>query len=197
MWQDQGRPKFREARESFGVLVSFTRRSLSIKKRGGVVRVRNSLVGEVVGEEYLKLLLVQLDENAIVNDLDRLSLEGPYRRKVVRVLGAIEYKDLTDEAKEGLPKAIEKIVRMNELKWVDFFNKTGLFTHKVHTLELLPGISRKRVAKIIEEREAQPFTSFKDIEERTGVDPVKSIRDKLLEEIKGEAKYVILLRGDS
>jgi len=189
----EGRDK--ENREYYGIILYFDRRSISFKRRGNIIRLRNSLIGEVLGEEYLKFLKVQLNHDIVVNPMERVCLDGPYRRKVARVIGLVRYQDLSPKSREVLEDAIEKVVRINELKWVDFFNKSGLFTHKVHVLELLPGITKKKVDVIVDEREAQPFASFKDIRERTGIDPVKSIKEKILEEITGDAKYYILTRN--
>ncbi len=187
------RPGAREARETYGILLGHSRRSITVRKGGEVIRVRDGLIGDVVGEEHFKLLRVQLANDVVINGLDRVSLETGLRRKVVRILTTIKYDELLDESMEMLENAVKKIVLMREPEWVEFLNKAGLLTHKVHTLELLPGISRKKVALILEERDSRPFTSFKDFKERVGVDPLESISKKIVEEMRGEAKKYIFL----
>ncbi len=187
------RPGARETRETYGILLGHSRRSITVRKGGEVIRVRDGLIGDVVGEEHFKLLRVQLANDVVINGLDRVSLETGMRRKVVRILTTIKYGELLDESMEMLENAVKKIVLMREPEWVEFLNKAGLLTHKVHTLELLPGISRKKVALILEERDSRPFTSFKDFKERVGVDPLDSISKKIVEEMRGEAKKYIFL----
>ena len=60
-----------------------------------------------------------------------------------------------------------------------------------HQIELLPGIGKKHMNEILEEREKAPFTSFKDIKERVKLipDPEKAVIKRILQELQGEEKY--------
>ena len=65
----------------------------------------------------------------------------------------------------------------------------------MHTFELLPGIGKKYMWQIVNEREKKPFTNFIDIQERTGLpDPVKMIVKRILEELTTDQKYCIFTR---
>ncbi len=160
---------------------------LDIYKKG-----RELVVGQVIGERYLKLMEFQLDPEVDFKELERVFV-GHGKRKVKRFLRNISYDHLTENAKKNLPKAIEKILLMDEEKWVEFFNKAGPISHRGHSLELLPTIGKKKVLTIIEEREENPFESYEDIQKRIGIDPLPALRDKILEEIRGNAQHVILL----
>ncbi|HIQ13002.1 MAG TPA: DUF655 domain-containing protein [Thermoprotei archaeon] len=165
--------------EDFAVL-------LDIYKKG------NLSIGQVIGERYLKLMEFQLDPDVDFRELERVFV-GHGKRKIKRFLRHLSYTQLTENAKKRLGKAIEKILLMEEEKWVDFFNKAGPVSHRGHSLELLPSIGKKKVMTIIEEREDAPFESYNDIRERVGIDPISALRDKILEEIKGMSQHVILL----
>jgi putative nucleotide binding protein len=66
----------------------------------------------------------------------------------------------------------------------------------MHALELLPGIGKKSMWQIINARERKPFTSFKDIQDRTSVgDPIKVIAKRILDELTGGEKYRIFSRA--
>lgn len=160
---------------------------LDIYKRG-----RDIPIGQVIGERYLKLMEFQLDPQVNFREFERVFV-GHGKRKIKRFLRRTSYSQLTENARKKLDKAIEKILLMEEEKWVEFFNKAGPISHRGHSLELLPSIGKKKVMIIIEERENNPFESYDDIRKRVGLDPVSALRDKILEEIKGIAQHIILL----
>jgi putative nucleotide binding protein len=50
--------------------------------------------------------------------------------------------------------------------------------------------------QIINAREKKPFTSFRDVQERTKVgDPVKVVAKRILDELAGEEKYRVFSRA--
>ncbi|MBU0962867.1 MAG: DUF655 domain-containing protein, partial [Nanoarchaeota archaeon] len=59
-----------------------------------------------------------------------------------------------------------------------------------HQLELLPGMGKKHMQEIIDEREKEPFKSFKDIKERVKLipDPEKAVIKRIIEELEGQEK---------
>jgi len=81
----------RDTREAYGILLSHTKRSITIRKGGDVIRIKEGLIGDVVGEEHFKLLRVQLANDVVINGLDRVSLETGLRRKIVRILTTIRF----------------------------------------------------------------------------------------------------------
>jgi len=115
------------------------------------------------------------------------------RRRRHLDLHRIEYEDLTSLAKSNLPSIVEQIVRSREQIFVEFFNITGPITIRFHSLELLPGVGKKTVSRILEQREKEPFKSFEDIAKRTGIDPVKVIVDRIVMELQGGQKYYLFV----
>jgi putative nucleotide binding protein len=66
----------------------------------------------------------------------------------------------------------------------------------MHALELIPGIGKKYMWQIINERERKPFESFADLQTRASVpNPTKLIAKRVLEELEGESKYRLFTRA--
>ena len=112
------------------------------------------------------------------------------REKVERIKQRISYEELTNNSVAEIEKAIEGIVSKNEKRFVDFFNTAGAITIRRHTLELLPGMGKKHLFSILEERAKKPFESFADIEKRVHLMPnvLHTIVKRIIEELMGEAE---------
>ncbi len=66
----------------------------------------------------------------------------------------------------------------------------------MHSLELLPGIGKKSMWQIVNVREKKPFTSYKDIQERTGLSDIpKIVSKRVMEELSTESKYRLFTRS--
>ena len=95
---------------------------------------------------------------------------------------------------------IKKIVKENEKKFVDFYNQSRSITIKRHQIELLPGMGKKHMLQIIQEREKNPFESFESLKQRVKSvpDPVHSIVKRIVEELEGiDVKYYLFVRPPS
>lgn len=182
--------------EEYGYILDFfeAERSIKIRRVDGTtksVRVFG-LIGQILGESCFYLMEFQLNPRVNIKHLDRINV-GREKTAALRFLSFISYNDLTEKAKENLFSAIEKAVLASERIWVNFLNSAGPITIKVHSLELLGAIGRKRIMKIIEEREKAPFESFKNFYERTGIDPIKAIAERVLEELMSEQEYYLMV----
>ncbi|HXQ94433.1 MAG TPA: DUF655 domain-containing protein [Thermoplasmata archaeon] len=78
----------------------------------------------------------------------------------------VGYEELTSAARTELPGALEKIVLADPAKYLRFFNDSPSVSRRFHLLELLPGIGKRTMQAIVEERKRGPFTSFADLEAR-------------------------------
>ena len=146
-------------------------------------------IAQMIGDRFFTLLEGLVRENVLIGELERVYIGAGPRDKIAAILRKIKVEDLTSIAKTSLEKAVEIAIKTNEDLWVKFFNESGPITRKLHSLELLPGIGKKKMWKIIQERERKKFESFKDIIERVGIDPVKAITRRVLDELSGEDKY--------
>ncbi len=151
-------------------------------------------VVQAVGVDQFKLLELVPKAGADIQIYDRVYIGDAEREKIERVKRRISYDDLTATAKLELPFVVEQIVRENEPRFVDFFNKSVPITPKFHMLHLLPGIGKKLMWEIIEQRGKKPFESFADISGRIKSlpHPDRMIVSRILHEIEGpEEKYHI------
>lgn len=148
-------------------------------------------VAIVVGKDYFTLLQVTPKKNVLLKPGDVVYIGKGTREHIERIVARLRYKELTKAAKEVLPKVVEKLVKKNENKYVEFFNKASPITSRLHQLELIPGIGKKYLWKILEEREKKPFENFNEIKERCNliIDPKKAVIKRILEEIEGKDKY--------
>ncbi|WP_457548921.1 DUF655 domain-containing protein [Archaeoglobus sp.] len=149
-------------------------------------------LAQVVGEKFFTLLEVSVkkDKNPLVGDRVYIGKDLMQRDVVNRIKRRLKYEELTATAKSELPYVLEQIVRQQEDRFVEFFNKAESITTKLHQLELLPGIGKKTMWAIIEERKKEPFKSFEDIAKRIKIDPVKCVVQRIIYELQNsDTKY--------
>ncbi len=158
-------------------------------KRG----IRGPVV-QCIGKESLRLIEFRPKFDAFLKPHDEVNLND--REKVERILGYIRYEDLSEVAKTELPFVLEKLIEENEKRFVEFFNNAGPITTRLHQLELLPGIGKRLMWKIIEEREIKPFESFEDIKERIPQigDVKKMVLERIIEELKSTERHRVFVR---
>ncbi len=154
---------------------------------------RNEAYVQAIGEEYFILLELTVKPGVEINVLEKVYIGSGVRDKIDKIVRRIKYDELTEEAKQNLDKILPELVKRKEKKFVEFFNKAGPITLKLHSLELLKGIGKKTLWQILEERKKKPFESFEDIKSRVGIDPEKLILDRIIRELKGEEKYIIFV----
>ena len=141
-------------------------------------------IAQAVGEGYFTLLELIPYEGIELSIRERVYVGRGVSDKIMKVSRRLLYEELTARAKAELPSVLAEIVSKREKEFVEFFNRAQPLTPRMHSLELLRGIGKKTLWKIIEERKKNPFNSFKDIEERTKISDVKKlIVERILEEI--------------
>lgn len=109
----------------------------------------------------------------------------------------LKYEELTDIAKGNLLEAVKMIIRSDEQIYVEFFNIADAVNIRLHVLELFKGVGKKTLSNLLEKRKQKPFESFEEVKKILKVDPVEILAEKIVEEIKGEAKYYVFLEPSS
>lgn len=151
---------------------------------------------QIVGEEYFTLLEAISREDIILKTSDKVYVGKEAREKITYIIGRISYDELTSNAKMELPAVVEKIVLNREEWFVNFFNTAQAITPRMHMLELVPGIGKKYMWQILDEREKAPFKSFDDLQQRANIpNPAKLVTKRILEELSGESKYRLFTRA--
>ena len=163
--------------------------------KSSIVRMREGVIVHAIGEEHLTLLelLGVSNENFSIGERVYIGKDG--REKIISVLGRLDYNHISQSAKNELPTVIEKIVNVNEQRFIEYFNSAQPMTPRVHSLELIPGIGKTYMKSILDEREKRKFESFLDLQNRTGLrDGTKLIAKRIYEEIAGETRMNIFVR---
>jgi len=169
---------------------------LAYGKPGARTKFRASPVVQVIGENFFTLLEATVREGVVLKPMDRVYVGKNSRRDITYIIGRISYDELTANAKMELENIIEKVV-LNREKWfVNFFNKSQPITPRMHALELIPGIGKKYMWKILGEREKKNFESFEDLQNRANIpSPAKLMTKRIIEELSGEEKYRLFTRS--
>lgn len=156
-------------------------------------------IAQILGDTFFTLLEVVPVKDVTFSPLERVFIGKGEREKVDRVKRRVGYEELTAAAKAELPVAIEGLIAEAPERFVEFFNRAAPLTMRFHQLELVPGIGKKLMWAIIEERKKGPFADFQDIEKRVkGLVNPKGLAARRIEmELRGDDKYRVFVRPPS
>lgn len=182
--------------EEYAYVLDFLPHGRLGTRPSGRAGYRAGALVQLVGEEFFTLLEALAKVGVVLKPYDRVYVGKDARKEITYIIGRIGYEELTATAKMELPTVISKIV-LNREKWfVSFFNTAHAITPRMHALELIPGIGKKYMWQLINERERKAFESFEDLQKRTEIpNPVKLITKRILEELAGESKYRLFTRA--
>ena len=160
-------------------------------------------IAQAIGTEQFTLLELA-PKNGVDLEIQDTVYSGKGKRdKIYRVLGKLNFENLTATSRIEMDYAIRDIVEDNEERFVEFFNTAEALSTRLHSLELIPGIGKKYMWDIINAREEKPFESFADITERlpTLTDPAGMIVNRVKQELdtttirRGKRKYYIFTQA--
>jgi len=152
-----------------------------------------------IGETQFTLLELVPRSNQSFNIGDRIYVgkNSDKREKISKIKGRVNYEDLTSTAHGEMPYVLLDVIKDNEARFVKFFNEAPAISTRFHVLELLPGLGKKMMHEILDERKKKPFTSFKEMCDRINFlrDPNKLISKRVeLELTDPEQKYRLFTR---
>ena len=159
--------------------------------------VRTEALAQVIGKEFFTLLEVVPKNGVSLNIGEEVYIGKDERKKVELVKGRISFKDLTSNSLSEIEEAISDMVDANLEKYLNFYNTARGISLKRHQLELLPGLGKKHMLDLLDQREKGKFTSFEDIIKRVkGVpEPKKAIIKRIMEELEDpEDKHFLFVR---
>jgi putative nucleotide binding protein len=148
-------------------------------------------VAQAVGDKFFNLLEVAIKEEIKLKPKDRIYIGVDKREKVKYIRSRIGYRELTNFARTELEDVVKEIIDTDEKRFVDFFNRAGPITTRLHSLELLPGIGKKHMWEIIKSRRQKPFENFLDLRQRVSMlpEPKNMIVKRIVEELEGKDRY--------
>jgi len=155
-------------------------------------------VAYAIGEDEYKLfeLVPKPDTSMVVGDRVYIGKEPTQREQILHVKRRIGYNELTHAAMSELPFVIASMVKEKEEKFLRFFNEAEAISTRMHMLELLPGLGKKTMWSIIEERKKAKFTNFEDLAKRVPTihHPEKLIAHRIENELADPAqKYHVFV----
>ncbi len=131
-------------------------------------KYRREPLAYALGEDEFKLFeLVPKDGVPLqVGQRVYIGKEVDQRIEILHVKRRVGFDELTTAAQNEIPFVIQEIVKEKEDKFINFFNTAQAITTRFHMLELLPGLGKKTMWAILEERKKGLFKSFADFEQR-------------------------------
>jgi putative nucleotide binding protein len=146
-----------------------------------------------IGEDELKLFELVPRPGVTLAPGSRVPLvaTGGAPPPIDHVRRRVGFDELTVAARTELTTVLERIVEANAPRYLRFFNEAPAVSRRFHLLELLPGIGKKTMQQIVDERRRAPFASFAEIEQRLHLkSPAQLIVGRIEQELSGvEDKY--------
>jgi putative nucleotide binding protein len=118
------------------------------------------------------------------------------RDKIYYILGRLHREKLTESAKNQLQEFVSKVVKENEKRFIEFFNKSEAINKRLHQIELLPGFGKRHMQEILKQRKEKEFESFEDMKKRIQnlPDPEKTIQKRILTELINIERYNLFVK---
>ena len=153
-------------------------------------------VGIAIGTGFFTLLELVPKADVELKPMEKVYIGKDIREKIDHIKQRINFDDLTSSSQNELEKAIDQIIKENEKKFVQFFNKAGPISLKRHQLELLPSIGKNHLEELIQARTQKPFETLQEIDDRVKFisNPLNIIRRRVLGELEGKDKYYLFVR---
>jgi len=152
-------------------------------------------VAQVIGEKFFTLLEVVPKPGVELKSMDKVYIGQDKREQVHHIKGRINFSDLTNTSQKAAVDVLDSLISSRDDMIVSFFNKSGPITTRLHSLELLPGVGRKHMWQILQEREKQEFKDVEDITKRISLlpDPRKTVVKRILLELDNKDKYKLFV----
>ncbi len=152
-------------------------------------------VAQALGMNSFVLLEVVPKKGVFLQPLEQVYIGESKRDKIHHINGRIHFEKLTSTAKSELEHAILSLVKSQEERFVSFFNTAQPLNTRMHIIELLPGVGKKHMLEIVEQRKEESFKSFEDIKKRVKLisSPEKIVAKRILEEISGKEKHYLFV----
>ncbi|HLE48018.1 MAG TPA: DUF655 domain-containing protein [Candidatus Thermoplasmatota archaeon] len=129
---------------------------------------RREPVAYGIGESQFSLLelIPKPGVNLAVGEQVYIGKDVDKRSKIAKVKGRIDYPQLSAGAHGELPYVLLGLVKSQEERFVKFYNEAPPISTRYHSLELLPGLGKKTMMGVIEERRKGEFKSFDELKQR-------------------------------
>ncbi|NQU98488.1 DUF655 domain-containing protein [Candidatus Woesearchaeota archaeon] len=150
---------------------------------------------QAIGKENFTLLELVPKKGIFLQPYEEVYIGEAKREKIHHINGKITPDKLTHTAKSELAHAVKQLVHNHQKRFVEFFNKAQPLSTRMHIIELLPGVGKKHMWEIVEERKGEPFKDFDDIKKRVKLmpDPETVIQKRIMQELTGVEKHLLFV----
>src|SRR3989344_6555806 len=153
-------------------------------------------IAQAVGKKYFTLLEIVPKKGVFLQPHQELYIGEGKREEVNHISAHIPIERLTSGARKELEYVVKELVEQHPEQFIKFFNEAGPLSTRRHMLELIPGVGKKHMWEILEERKKETFKSFDDIKKRVKLmpDPEKSVIKRIILELEGTEKRKLFVR---
>ena len=178
----------RQAKEEKAIIIDFLPNGYPSDTRPAHLK---TAIAQAIGIEHFTLLELIPKKEVFLQPNQEVYMGEGKREEIHHISGRINFLKLTQTARINLEEILKKLVRSKEDRFMEFFNKAGPINARRHQLELIPGIGKKHMWEILEEREEREFDSFEDIKNRVKLmpNPENAIIKRMIVELNEEDKY--------
>ncbi len=182
-----------QVKEDYAIVLDFLPNGYPLEKQVGYKKVP---IVQAIGKSNFILLELVPKKDVHVKSGDEVYVGNGKRDQIHHINGKIPIKRLTATANGELEYVVRALIQKNEEKFITFFNESTPLSMRMHQLELLPGLGKKHMWEIVEERQGKPFTSFEDLKQRVKLipDPQKLILKRILKELDGNEKHHLFVK---
>ncbi len=182
----------RQSREEYAIVLDFLQHGYVNDNRP---MHKKTAIAQAIGKTKFTLLELVPKKDVHLQPYKEVYIGEGKREEIHHISGKIPISKLTGTARKELEFVIKEVVKKNEAKFVEFFNKSQPLSTRMHQLELLPGLGKKHMWQILEERRDKEFESFSDLKKRVKLlpDPEKSVIKRILLELEGKEKYKLFV----
>ncbi len=179
-------------KEEEAIVLDFLPNGYSFDRRP--IHLKTAIV-QALGKENFTILELVPKKGIFLQPYEDVYIGEGKRDKVHHVDGKIPYDKLTETGKSELEHAVKQLVEKQEPRFVAFINRAQPLSTRMHILELLPGVGKKHMWEILEQRKEGEFKSFADIKDRVKLmpDPEKTIVKRILKELIEPEKHLLFV----
>jgi putative nucleotide binding protein len=158
---------------------------------------RKQAIIQAIGKKHFTLLELTAKKDAFLQPLEEIYLGEGKRDKVQHIVGKLDSEKLTAGGRKEVEFVVQDMVSKGQERFVSFFNTAQPLTTRMHQLELLPGLGKKHMWAIIQERDEKEFANFADLRSRVHLmpDPQKIVVKRVLSELWGEEKHNVFVNS--
>lgn len=189
---DVEKPEQKNIREETAIILDFLPNGYPFEGRKGKV---STPIAQALGKGHFILLELVPKKESLLQLNQEVYIGTGKRDQIHHINGKLSPKKLTSTAKAEIEFVVAELVKKEEKRFVDFFNKAQPLSMRMHSIELIPGMGKKRMWEILDERKASPFESFSDFRKRVKLlpDPEKAIVGRIIDEITKEQKHYLFV----